>query len=291
MAAKRELIPEAVRAARESLGLSHDGLAAELNVTPAVIRGWEDGRVRATGRQALLLEWRAAAHNHETAVEASGLPMCPTAEALLKNMEDATPTPHVRQSVKEVEGSVTALEQSAKALEQHATTCATCQARKEFVSTLPPMPEFPHEIGGGILWRIATVILRLPAWLRPAAWGALLLGGMVLVRVVFAMLARGPSWNLLGIAAVALLIGGYLGAVGGFVFRLVRPRTRDWGRAGDYITGIACVWGYAVALLLPAALLSQDATFRQPGMWISMAGVGLLVGSLIGHFWFRDKNS
>lgn len=286
MAAKVEFTPEAVRAARESLGLTHDQLAAELGLTPSVIRGWEDGRVRATGRQARMLEWRAAAHQHETAMAASGLLMCPTADALLRKMEDATP--HAGQSAKEVERSVRALEQSAKALEQHATTCATCQTRKEFISKLPPMPEFPYEVGGGMLSRIATGIERLPAWLRPAAWGALLVGGMVLVRVAFAMLARGPSWRLLGMAAVACLVGGYLGAVGGFVYHLVRPRTRGWGRVGDYVTGVACVWGYAVALLLPAAFFSQDAAFRQPSMWIIMAGLGLLAGSLIGHFWFRD---
>ena len=289
MAARSELTAEAVRAARETLGLSHDQLAAELSLTPAIIQAWEDGRVRATGRSAQLLEWRAAVITHDSAMAASGLPVCQTAQALLTNIDDAAP--ELNQSGKALEHSVKTFEQTAKALEQHAATCSTCQARKEFALTLPPMPDFPLDSGGGILTKVFTRIGQLPAWLRPAAWGALLVGGMVLVRVAFTMLARGPSWKLLGMAAGAFLIGGYLGAVGGFVYHRVRPRTRGWGRIGDYVTGVACVWGYAVALLLPLALFSRDPEFREPGMWISMAGVGLLAGSLVGHFWFREGDT
>ena len=285
-AAKGELTPEAARAAREILGLSHDELAADLGLTPAVIRGWEDGRVRAAGRQALLLEWRAASRLYEDAIATSGLPTCATAQTLLGSISDASPGSN--QSNKKSEQSTKAVEQFLKALEQHATTCQTCQAREDFARTLPPLPEFPLGTGEGILVGISTRIERLPPWLRPAAWGALLVGGLVLVRMAFAMLARGPSWNLLGNAVVACIVGGYLGAIGGLVYRVVRPRTRNWGRIGDYVTGVACIWGYAVALMLPAAFFSSDPSFRQPGLWITVAAVGLLAGSLIGHFWFRE---
>ena len=105
--------------------------------------------------------------------------------------------------------------------------------------------------------------------------------------MTFAMkeaLAAPPSRPKIPAAAVA----AGAGAVGGVAYGLVRPRTRRFGRGGDYLTGIACVYAYMLAFLVPLALLGVE-----PLLYTRMgAGVFVLLGTVfglvVGHFWFRD---
>ena len=84
-----------------------------------------------------------------------------------------------------------------------------------------------------------------------------------------------------------MLFGAYLGAVGGIAYHFVRPRTRSFGRWGDYLTGIACAGGYLLAFLLPAAI-AGDEMGRDPVAWAGAGIMALVFGLGAGHFVFRE---
>src|SRR3954469_1504180 len=73
---------EEFAAARATLGLGIDEIAAELNVTPHVVEAMETGSIRIPGRIAKELAFRAALRERELVLAKSGLPECPTAVAL-----------------------------------------------------------------------------------------------------------------------------------------------------------------------------------------------------------------
>lgn len=264
------LTPAGIRAARERLGVSEAMLAARLDVRPSRVREWEAGTRTIDREKAEILAWFVASEDHDRAMEASGLPACREVEALLARLG-------------EPRAEFVAL---GKTLDAHVAACETCRARNAFAETLPPVPPMPaHLMGGrGMRWfmAVADAVDRLPRWLRPAAWGALVIGGVVLLRVVGVMVVQGPSWKLLGMATMATLIGGYVGGVGGLAYHFVRPRTRGLGRLGDYLTGVASVTAYCVAFLLPMAI-TGDEMGRSVSGWVSMLVIAAVFGLVMGH--------
>ena len=274
-------------AAREALGLSRDALAAELGLTPAVIDAWEAGTLAVPKDEARQLRYRVAVQERDRLVAAAGLPECATADAILARAQA-----FYASGGKDLKSANAILRE----METHRRDCPTCETRRAFVATLPPLPEMPlAQLGGGagIMLRLSETIGRLPAWARPAAWGAIIIGAMVLFRVAIAMLARGPSVRLLQLALMGILVGGAMGAIGGITYALVRPRTRRFGRAGDYLTGIACVAAYLAALLVPMAIWgsSDDSNLARSGggLFIFVA-MSILFGMVVGH-WFGENEA
>jgi transcriptional regulator with XRE-family HTH domain len=135
------MTPEEFRAARERLGLSDDALAAELGVTPHVVRAWSEGRATITRRHAQTILWRAAWAEREAAFAASGPPACPWME------RNATETPQRLEDFHRYH----------KRLEEHSVHCEICQARERFSRELDerlgPMPDPPS-----------------PGWMRAFEW-------------------------------------------------------------------------------------------------------------------------
>ena len=193
------------RRARAILGLSDDALAAELGVIPAVVRAWVVGSTTIPTRFAQHLSWLAARAERDAALAVSGLPVC----AWLT----ARPEPRLDAKARE-------LAADAQQMVEHVERCPTCAARDRFVmDRFGPLPEPPAPAWVGLVgW-----VDGLPAWARPAAVGAGLLGVILALRLVFALpgLSAHPAplaealrvvaadWLFLGIVAVVfgLVVG------------------------------------------------------------------------------------
>ena len=186
-----EMTAAEVRRAREILRLSEGHLAAELGVVPDVVAAFENGAVRVPPRIAKILRWRVALEERERALEAAGHGPCAESLALIKRFH--------------APGADTAA--TMKAFQAHTTACSQCQAREAFARTLPPIPDPPSSATGRAFHSFVAFTERLPGWARPAAWGAVMVGAIVLVRVLLVMLRTGPSWRLLELAALGLATG------------------------------------------------------------------------------------
>jgi hypothetical protein len=148
------------------------------------------------------------------------------------------------------------------------------------------MPE-PHVPGWlRVFLRVSGAIERLPAWARPAAWGALLLGALTAVRVI--LFAPGavqhPARFLTALGALAAAsVAGALGGVAYYFFGRPLRRVRV---LGPYLAGIVSVFGYLAAIAAVAALVGSplvgsgtEAAF--------FAAYGAFIGLVVGHALFR----
>jgi transcriptional regulator with XRE-family HTH domain len=204
-------------AARERAGLSQEAAAAEFNVTPAVVAGWESGSVSIPRRYAQEMTWRAAVAERQAALAASGLPRCGWVAAW-----ENEPTPgSARKRVKHLE-----------ALEAHAASCSVCRAREEFiVRAFPPMPPRPLPAWMAVLvWIQHRVVGPLPAWLQPMAIGALIFLALTAFRVVLLApqwLRTPGGWMTAGEGLVA---GAAVGAGLGALVSAVRAVRAAWQR-------------------------------------------------------------
>lgn len=258
-------------AAQEKLGLSNEALAAELAVTPHVVDAWRAGSLAVPKKLAEELRWRAAIAERQAAVEASGLPAC----AWVREWEGrAVPT------------GLDAVEKHFKSLTTHSGSCATCIARDRYVEErfgpLPPPPSL-----GGFMGTVFLLLEKVPAWGRPAAAGAAILGAIVSLRLLFALPSAWSEPARLVEALIALVAAMGAGAAGGFAYSLTRPALRRLGRPGDYLTGIVCVFAYmgALAVVAPVAF-GEPMIEDRPGLVI-FAGLSVFFGLIVGHTWFR----
>lgn len=269
---------EEARTARAELGLTTEQLAAELGVTEGEVLAWEAGRIRLRQRFAQQLAWLAASALREDALEAAGVPHCPEADRLTAAVE-AIPPGKTSEQTRVLEQMVA-----------HARNCPTCTARKRYIDEhLPAMPPMPLPGWLTVLGKLRQLISHLPRWLRPAAWGALVVGSIVVIRATFTGLTHGFSIDLLWMALAALGVGAYLGMVGGLVYALVHEPFRRFGRPGDYLTGLAVMYAYVLALGLPLGIFNLDPLFRTVGGWVVLAFLGTVFGLVIGHSWFRGS--
>ncbi len=255
--------------ARAQLGLTTEQLAADLGVTEREVLAWEAGEVTLPKGLARRLAWNAAVAQRKAALERSGLPVGPWVAEL-----NAAPPP---KSPKESQARFAAMR-------KHGAECAICKARGEWATkNLPPLPEPPLPAWITLLNMLQKAISRLPAWLRPAAWGGILAGALVLTRAVIGALTYGLSVQLLVTVGETIGVGVYGGAVGGLAYTLVRRATRRLGRFGDYVTGVVCVWAFFAAFAAPLALFTSDPDFRSPVVWWIGAIVGVVFGVIIGR--------
>lgn len=261
---------------RSQLGLSVETLAADLNKHVDEVRRWETITGNLPRRLAGELDWHLANRAQEQAMERSGLPPCPWAEAKAKEID-----PKKLESVERV----------ADELEAHHKTCDLCQRRAAFAATLPPLPRPPMSASVGAIVTISEAIGRLPKWLRPAATGAVLIGGFTLVRASIILLVSRGANSVQALLAVVMAIaaGAYGGAVGGFAYALVKEPAGRLGRVGPYVIGLVCMYAYLLAFGIPLAVFTKDDTFRTPSDWLIGAIIGTVFGLFIGHSWFRQK--
>lgn len=261
---------------RSQLGLSVETLAAALNHHVDEVRRWETIGGNLPRSLARELDWHLATVAREQAMERSGLPPCPVAETKAKEID-----PKKAESLDRVVAE----------LEAHFKTCDLCQRRAAFAETLPPLPPPPMSGSVRVIAFVSEAISRLPQWLRPAATGAVLVGGLTLVRAFFVLLvSRGANMGQTLLAVLAAVgVGAYGGAVGGFAYALVKKPAARLGKIGPYVIGLVCIYAYLLAFAIPLDLFTNDDTFRTPSGWVIGAIIGTLFGLLIGHSWFRQK--
>lgn len=199
---------EALVRARELLGLTVDQLAAELGVTPHVFEAWERGALTVPPRYRQVIAYRVAIAERDAALAASGLPECPWFSEWERT---------------EVPAARSAWARHMQLARQHAAFCPTCRAREQFLhDRFPPLPTPPVPHWVVLVRRFNAWLQHYPDWLRPAIVGALALGGLTLVRVIFSAreLVRGGDALLGGATAVAF--GTVAGAVAGAVYGVLR---------------------------------------------------------------------
>jgi hypothetical protein len=261
------------RRARAILGLSDDSLAAELAVTPAVIRAWDAGATAIPKRYGQHLTWLAARAERDAALSVSGLPVCAW----------MTSRPQPRPDAKSAE-----IAAELSLLADHARACPVCLARDRYVAErFGPMPEPPAPA-----WtRVAAWVAQLPPWARPPVLGAAFIGALVALRLIFALPALAAHPGRLAEAFGALLVAASAGAFGGLAFSLTRPSFLRLGRIGDYLSGVVCVSAYACALVLVAPYAFGDPIVTKPVHWMGVAVVALVFGLVIGHSWLRPTTA
>lgn len=254
-----------VSAARERLGLTVEGLAAALAVSEAEVAAWEAGSVRIPSRQREWIEYLLACREWNAGMTASGLPACEWLDAHAQRLP-----PDARSS---------ALLSLTRELDAHAERCDTCRARAAWAeANLPPLPTPPSTGIFGPFAPVARGVSRLPAWARPAAWGALGLALMTAVRIVVTLprILHSPL-EALGV----VLLAGAAGGVGGLTYSAARPVLRPRGAPGDYLTGILCTMAYTGAIALVAGVTGTPVIVNATGFWIFVF-VSVLFGTLIG---------
>src|SRR4051812_30029923 len=98
-------------AALRVLGQTDDQLAAELDVTPIVVRAWATGSTRVPRRYAEHIRWLVAGAERGAALRSSGLPDC---EWMLAQEERLDPS------------DTDALSTHGQAILEHAKACPVC---------------------------------------------------------------------------------------------------------------------------------------------------------------------
>lgn len=264
-----------VRAARERMALSHAELAEELGVSEAAVRGWEDGSVKPPRGTTQDLAVVAAVLERRAALKASGLPECPWVEEWEQQPDEP-----------DLEGMTARLEQ----LNEHSAACPTCKARDRYLEDrFPPLPERYMPVRMRVLFGAMAAIERLPGWLQPAATGAALLFAITSLRMLgmaigYVLGQHSPEW---GGVAPALLAATGAGASGGLVYSAVRPAFVRLGRAGDYLTGVACVLAYMISIALAAPVAFGETFLESRASWVILLVMSTGFGLFIGHSWFR----
>lgn len=201
------MISAEFRRARAILGLSADSLAAELGVTPAVIRAWDAGSTSIPARFGQHLAWLAARAERDAALAVSGIPVC----------EWLTARPELRLDAKAAEVAA-----EVSHLADHARSCPVCVARERFVAErFGPMPDPPAPAWMGVVaW-----LDGLPRWARPAVLVAGVVVAIVALRLLFSLptLATHPGGvvEALGALLVAASADWMAVAIVAVVFGLV----------------------------------------------------------------------
>jgi len=259
---------------RSRAGLSLEHLAESLDRHVDEVATWErmtGALPRAVERE---LDWILANAERGRAFEASEIPLC---QWVAERERELDP-----RDAKALESWVTQVE-------AHAKSCDVCQRREAFARTLPPLPPLPMSPQLRLLASVAGTIQRLPRWLRPAAVGAILIGGLTVVRAILFLVLRraAPSLELLLTVLGAIGVGAYGGAVGGLAYVMAREPTKKLGAFAPYALGIVCVYAYLLAFGIPLAVFGGDDMFRSVSGWIALVIVGTVFGLIIGRSWFR----
>jgi transcriptional regulator with XRE-family HTH domain len=146
--------PEELIATRQRLGLTHDAMAAELNLTPAVVIAWERGRIKPARRVVQWLTWRAGMLDRDAALAASGLPECAELHALHAARSTDAESPRDRRTRMD-------------AVLTHLAQCPACIARRRYIEErFPPMPRPPMAASVRLLVWVFDLFTRARAWIR-----------------------------------------------------------------------------------------------------------------------------
>lgn len=260
--------PAEFDAARRMIGKTDTELAAVLRVKPEVLLRWEAGTASIPRRKAAWVARFAAEARREVVLRSSGLPECDWMTHLRSAMEAGD--------------AATALPDPEE-IRTHLETCRTCLDRQRYADQhagpLPPMPR-------SLLLATFEAVERIPPFIRPAAFGAFMLGAWLVVPALLLapFVVRSLSDAGQGLLVVAAAIGA--GAAGGLAYSLVHPITTKLGVFGPYLTGVACVAAYMGVLAAVGPSMLGDSGITDQSDAVVFAIITLFFGLVVGHFWF-----
>jgi hypothetical protein len=141
-----------------------------------------------------------------------------------------------------------------------------------------------------IIERLVAVSERLPTWLRPAFFGAVILVVIVSLRAVIRLPLILKQPEQLGELVLVLLGAAAAGALGGFGYTLLGAPARRIPVVGAYVAGVVTITAYMLGcLLLFTFIIPDEPLIENSTDIIIFAVVTLFFGLLAGHFWFRDE--
>jgi len=249
--------------------------ATETGVALTTVREWLSGRKTIPRRAVRQLEWELALAEQDDALDRSGLPVCGWVTEWSERPDPGNLDQHIAH---------------AERLTEHCETCETCLARQRYVDEhLPPLPKPPVFGSARVIDFLGSSIERFPRLLRPAVVGALILIGIVSLRVAFALPFIFSSPEKLGEALVAVLAAGAAGACGGLAYSVTRPVLVRLGLVGDYLTGVVVVLGYMGSLALAAPYAFGEAIVEDGSGWIPFTVISIIFGLVMGHSWFAAE--
>ncbi len=247
-------------------------LATELNVTYDALDHWQRTGRGLQRQRVRLLSYLADLEERRVALAQSGVPVCEWMEGFAFP-EDTSAEDHMRV---------------ARELEAHAAECPTCLRCQRFLDERFGPPTKPFGPLAGFFAGIAGLIMGVPRGLRPAAVGAVLIGGIVGVRSLFALpllLGSGNWQTVLSQLVVTLAAAAGAGASGGLLYSLTRPAAQLLGPAADYVSGVASVAGYLAGMVMlgPYAFGEEIFPIDDPSDVWTLVGLSLLFGLIVGH--------
>ena len=250
--------------------MSRAELATALAVTEERIELWE-GTGRLPSLDSRRLEWAMACEQRERELAAAGHPSCPVADDIVESSK--------------AEG----FEKQMQLAREHSTDCDHCQARIAYIRTLPPLPDFPLPGWMGAVHRLAVWTGTLPAFLRPAVWGAVGFGAMTLFKAVLmtAIAPRTMGLKAWGMALAAVGLGAYMGAVGGLAWSAIKPIALKLGRPGDFLAAAVAVNACLLSVLLPIRLFKMDDVPHTGVFVVTLLAMGTVVGLFLGRSTLR----
>jgi hypothetical protein len=241
-----------------------------LRAKSATIARWESGEASVPEVRARQIRWLLQAEDNRQKRKVAGLIDCDWLERHHAGFA-ALAKPSLEQA-----------EIFSEDLEEHLATCPTCLGNEAWAkANLPALGAFPM---AGFRGYVAGILSRTPRSFFPALIGALMLGGVVLLRMLGALawaIIRGTDagtiLTLLGTGIVSSAAAAAAGASGGLALSIVRPWLRPLGAPGDYLTGILVVWAYAFSI----GFLAQF-VFDEPVLEDNYAVFALIWGGILG---------
>jgi hypothetical protein len=256
----------------EELGATPEQVGGAIRVRPRRVRAWLSGEKALPEVRREQIEWFIEHWPREQALASPDIPRC-------EWIDNWQPPP--------MDSGLRAMLQARKELETHPLSCEVCQAQAEYLDSRfgpeTPFPSPPSWIGPATRAFEAAAFLLV---LLPAPFiGAFVLVALVgppglLVWLVSIVLQPASAIETLAYLLRVVGLAAVFGASGGVMFSVVRPFTRQLGTLGEYLTGIACLFGYLVALVWCAPLIEEDMGTAGFGLGHPFAWAFILFGSV-----------
>jgi len=139
--------------------------------------------------------------------------------------------------------------------------------------------------------RAIRAYFRLPDWARPPIACGVIVLAIMIPRVLWALPALFSGRGTPGELFLAMGAATGAGVIGGLIHGVTRPQLRKLGRAGDYLSGIAILYGYLGSLALASPYVFESSAIPEDakGRWIGIALMTVL-GLAAGQFWFAGPD-
>lgn len=257
--------PEAVRAAREAFGWTHEQVADAMGVLPAEVAAWESGAITVAPYDAAMMRWHMELAAYDAALPRSQCCWIRANKERLERMARTGP----RSAVGAIEEMVA-----------HVRECAECTRAKALLRDVPPAPEPPLKPGFRG-WRDAWYrrVDRLPAWLRVPLRTAesLLWLGVVYLGIELLDFVAEPSEGFHLSLAVFL---GWFAGITWFMFlsNLLQPVSDRHPYVGGQLVG--------AGVAIPANLVLGLFGITNPahaGSWALPLIIGAAAGWILGQ--------